>query len=434
MINRALFILIITTVMLSSIRATAQFSMPDNTYVGTEKQYWVDSVVGSGSTYTWKINNEIQYSGPLDRFSIIWNKVGTFFLEVQETSASNCQGEVKSGWVNVTEIPVLLITCPSIDIACAVKTVPEFTNLNAFLLAGGIIDHNCALDSTSFMQSAEVITGSAYPESYEITREYSVSDSCGNTTTCTIVISVPGVLSVVAVPTQLECYDNSTGKIDLTTSGGTPPYTFVWNNGETSEDISGLGTGINTVLVTDKNGCTTTSTTAITVENSLPIAGFIPNFVELMTYSFYNTSSYAETYSWSFGDDQTSTFANPRNTYADIGTYLVTLTVSNNCGTDVTSKELTVALPDLEFYNGFSPNGDRRNDYWEIPVLRYYPLNNVKIINRWGSVVWKTDNYSNTDNFWSGENLNGDNLPDGTYYYIINYGKVEKRGWVFIKR
>ncbi|MDA3880162.1 MAG: hypothetical protein PF436_07235, partial [Prolixibacteraceae bacterium] len=63
MINRTLYILIIATVMLSSIRATAQFSMPDNTFVGTEKQYWVDSVVGSGSTYTWRINNEIQYSG-----------------------------------------------------------------------------------------------------------------------------------------------------------------------------------------------------------------------------------------------------------------------------------------------------------------------------------------------------------------------------------
>jgi len=306
--------------------------------------------------------------------------------------------------------------------------------LNAFLLAGGSINHGCALDLTSFRKSSEVITGSGYPNFYTITREYSISDSCGNTSTCTIVIAVPSVLQVIAVPTQLTCDENSTGKINVTTSGGTPQYTFAWNNGETTEDLSGLGTGIYTVTVTDQNGCNKTIAITITAEGLWPIAGFIPNFVELMDYSFENTSSYGETYLWNFGDDQTSILADPMNTYADVGTYLVTLSVSNNCGTDVTSKEIMVTIPDLDFYNGYSPNDDGSNDSWEIPVLRYYPVNKVKIINRWGSEVWKTDNYSNADNFWSGKNMNGNNLPDGTYYYIINYGKVEKRGWVFVKR
>ncbi len=434
MINRTLLILIIAIGIFSSLRATAQFSMPDNTLVGTEKQYWVDSIVGSGASYTWKIDHIIQQTGPIDRFSIIWNKVGKFFIEVQETSANGCEGEVKSGWINVTGVPVLEIIEPLVDVACAVETVTVFSNLNDFLLAGGTINHSCAIDSASFMLSSEVITGSGYPDSYIITREYSISDNCGNTSTCTIVISVPAVLQVIAVPTQLTCEVNSTGKIDVTASGGTPPYTFAWNSGETSEDLSGLGTGIYTVTVSDMNGCTKTIATTISAEDLWPIAGFIPNYVELMDYSFVNTSSYAETYSWNFGDNQTSTLSDPVNTYSDIGTYLVTLTVSNNCGTDVTSKEITVTIPDLEFYNGYSPNDDGRNDYWEIPVLRYYPVNKVKIINRWGSEVWKTDNYSNSDNFWKGKNLNGNDLPDGTYYYIINYGKVEKRGWVFIKR
>ena len=50
---------------------------------------------------------------------------------------------------------------------------------------------------------------------------------------------------------------------------------------------------------------------------------------------------------------------------------------------------------DFEFYNGFSPNGDGKNDYWEIPMLEFYPNNTVTIINRWGVEVWKQDDYDN---------------------------------------
>jgi gliding motility-associated-like protein len=89
---------------------------------------------------------------------------------------------------------------------------------------------------------------------------------------------------------------------------------------------------------------------------------------------------------------------------------------------------------DLEFFNGFSPNGDGFNDYWRIPVLSYNPTNSVTIISRWGNEVWRADNYNNADVVWTGKNMNGDLLPDGTYYYIIVYGDIDKRGWVFIKR
>jgi gliding motility-associated-like protein len=88
----------------------------------------------------------------------------------------------------------------------------------------------------------------------------------------------------------------------------------------------------------------------------------------------------------------------------------------------------------FDFFNGFSPNGDGINDWWNIPILGKYPQNSVVIINRWGDEVWKRDNYDNNSVVFKGENMNGNELPDGTYFYIIQYGKIEKRGWVFIKR
>ena len=88
----------------------------------------------------------------------------------------------------------------------------------------------------------------------------------------------------------------------------------------------------------------------------------------------------------------------------------------------------------IDFFNGFSPNGDGINDWWNIPILNKYPINTVEIINRWGSEVWKKDNYDNKNIVFRGQNMNGEDLPDGTYYYTIHYNNIEKRGWVFIKR
>ncbi len=91
-----------------------------------------------------------------------------------------------------------------------------------------------------------------------------------------------------------------------------------------------------------------------------------------------------------------------------------------------------VETDDVDFFNGFSPNGDGINDYWKIPVLYKNPLNRVTIINRWGSVVWKNDNYDKVK--FEGKNMFNEDLPDGTYLYEILYGINLKKGWVFIKR
>lgn len=92
--------------------------------------------------------------------------------------------------------------------------------------------------------------------------------------------------------------------------------------------------------------------------------------------------------------------------------------------------------PEISFdsFNGFSPNGDGINDNWHVPILDQYKDNKVVILNRWGNEVWAGSNYDNKEVVFEGRNMNGDALPDGTYYYILQYNNIEKRGWVFIKR
>lgn len=111
-----------------------------------------------------------------------------------------------------------------------------------------------------------------------------------------------------------------------------------------------------------------------------------------------------------------------------------TYSISNHFLTQGFHQPNSMSEISFDFFNGFSPNGDGINDWWNIPALSYYSINSVEIINRWGSQVWRIDNYDNKNIVFRGENMKGEDLPDGTYYYTIKYNNIEKRGWVFIKR
>lgn len=70
----------------------------------------------------------------------------------------------------------------------------------------------------------------------------------------------------------------------------------------------------------------------------------------------------------------------------------------------------------------FSPNADDDNDLWIIEGLSSYPTYIVTIHNRWGSVIRR---YENNFESWDGTNQNGTELPDGTYYYVVQWGLGE---------
>lgn len=68
---------------------------------------------------------------------------------------------------------------------------------------------------------------------------------------------------ITAVINHNGCYVNSQGSIDLTVTGGVPPYTYVWNNGATTQDITGLTNGTYTVTITDSKSPTPSALTKI---------------------------------------------------------------------------------------------------------------------------------------------------------------------------
>ena len=85
-----------------------------------------------------------------------------------------------------------------------------------------------------------------------------VTDASGCTAMASATVGSPAQLRATSRVMDATCYDAANGSVDLTVSGGTAPYTYLWSNGATSQDLVALLAGTYSVTVTDANGCTTT--------------------------------------------------------------------------------------------------------------------------------------------------------------------------------
>jgi large repetitive protein len=105
------------------------------------------------------------------------------------------------------------------------------------------------------------------------------------------------------------------------------------------------------------------------------------------------------------------------------GMFTVTATSDKQCKT---TKSLEI-IPEILVFNGVSSNNDGQNEVFEIACIQDFPRNVVKIFNRQGTIVYQVNGYNNGDIAFKGISnqgisLLGTELPEGTYFYIIDKG------------
>lgn len=115
-------------------------------------------------------------------------------------------------------------------------------------------------------------------------------------------------------------------------------------------------------------------------------------------------------YQWSDGS-----LENPLM-FAEIGSYNVLVSDANECYSLLENIQIDRDLECIDMTNTFSPNNDGINDFWNLNFQNYDNLKLI-ILNKWGN---KIIDYSGNNSYqWDGKNIDGGDLPSGTYYYII---------------
>jgi gliding motility-associated-like protein len=133
--------------------------------------------------------------------------------------------------------------------------------------------------------------------------------------------------------------------------------------------------------------------------------------------------------------------------YTGFDTVVVTVcdaSVPALCSTDTIFITINEVVTGIVIPKGFSPNGDGINDNLEIKGIENFPDNNMKIFNRWGSIIYEADHYDNTSVKWEGTStgkmvIGDEKAPEATYFYILVYkdakGEEQKMvGYIYLNR
>lgn len=235
---------------------------------------------------------------------------------------------------------------------------------------------------------------------------------CSDTASHLMQVDASPVISIVPLTSTAFC-DGGSVQLDATLD---PNYTYSWTTGETTSTIVVDSSYYYHVDVTDiTNNCTASDSIEVVVF-PLPVAyaGIDTNVA--LGYSVILTGSGGSTYDWTPTTGLDNPFvANPICAPNATTTYTLTVTDLNGCSA---SDSVIVILNGdiiLTIYDIITPNGDGFNDTWYIENILNYPNNNLSVFNRYGQPVYEKTGYVND---WDGT-FNGDPLPDGAYYYVL---------------
>ena len=234
-----------------------------------------------------------------------------------------------------------------------------------------------------------------------------------------VVFPTPTV--TISADTAMACFNTAAA---LNAQSDYPQVTIDWSLGLSGNGIAYIFTQNQYVTATCALGaCTSRADSVyIIVDTEIPTAFAGDNQVICKQTSTTLAASGGDNYYWFSGEniatpDSISTEVSPTDTTV----YWVRVYLGACFSEDSLTVYIDRCLDDLPepIPNVFTPNGDSKNEVFYIQDIDYFRNNSLTIYNRWGAEVYSKQYYLNE---WEGQSNNGNRLPDGTYYYILDIG------------
>ncbi len=441
---------------------TKDFTVPDVCLADTHAQFTAISTIADNttSTYSWNFGDATRANAnnPNTATGLTvthkYTATGNYNVTLTITSAHGCVVDtVKQFTVNgsspQSKFVVLNPTtlCSNRDVFFVDSaSVPGFGNGSVTSVD---MFYDYANNPTVKVHYAHPTYGQLFRHTYpqdSLTHSYQVVMDAYSGGTCvnrsSQNITVLGVPTITFPAIANICENADPVQLNIVHHGpiGTPGAVFtgtgVGPTGIFNPAIAGVGTYTVKCIYTSANGCADTLSQTVTVEPVATVSAG-PDVVVLagghiQIKATATGSNLLYLWSPSAGLNRTDVLQPVASPTVNTRYTLTVISTNGGVSCPVTSTVTVSVLQAPVIPTSFTPNGDGINDTWIIQNLDTYPGATVDVYNRNGGKVFSSVGYSIP---WDGR-YNGANLPEGTYYYIIDpkNGRTKISGYVAIIR
>lgn len=212
-------------------------------------------------------NISVHAEGGVEPYNYTWNNgasgrslsnVAAGEYSVIVTDANGCQAT----YTDVIDQPAELIT--TIDAITNIRCYGENTGSIYVTVRDGVAPYEFEWSNGAKTEDIRDLPAGNYK--LKITQ----ANGCVSVLEASIEEPTPFEASITS-SSDIKCFGDMTGSVDIQAQGGEQPYRYAWSNGETTQNLAGIGANNYSVMVTDANGCLQTLSTEITEPNELQL-------------------------------------------------------------------------------------------------------------------------------------------------------------------
>lgn len=372
----------------------------------------------SNAVYEWKFDNTVIAGVTGNSYST--TNSGTYTASVR--NAYSCTGN--SNAISIKQVKQPAASFSEVTSSCLNEQI-QFENTSTYDATEPPIFH---WDFGDGSFSAEENPQHTYPEAGEFKVILQVgydNTICNDTYESIINVAANLELEIMvdgaSVPDGIfNLCDGNTAELSVDARDGQ----VEWSTGETTAKITINDQGIYNVISGKNTGCSSSDEIEVKLVNNVEIVITSGNQRIEGGESAQLGAEGAENYAWTPEESlDDPAIPNPLASPLETTEYTVVGTNSYGCNDSdvvIVYVDEKITIP-VEAPKAFTPNGDGQNDLWEISNIDVFDSCPIRIFNRRGQNVYEANQYSND---WDGI-LNGKELPEGAYYYVISCGSSE---------
>jgi gliding motility-associated-like protein len=409
-------------------RPTSTFTLSGNGGVclGQPITITPTATVSSGSITTWSWdlgNSQTPVNTNGNPFNVNYTPAGSYTVQLTTTSNNGCISLVTTRPVTINALPVADFALPTTAV-CMPGGATNFTNQSS-IAGGGTLSYQWSFGDGNTSTQTNPSNVYASIGNYPVTLVVTSAAGCTHSITKTMNNFVQKPIASFRVSPAEICQgaDNQFTDQSSAFTGTLQNWNWSFGDGTTSTATNPVkryslpGNYNVTLTVTNTAGCVSDPFAVPVIVHLQPVIDAGINYVvqqgtQLTLRATANSPTLLFQWSPPVGLSD-PTVLNPVLTAVQDQTY--TLTAIGDFGCRATDQMTVKILKLVTVPNVFSPNGDGIHDVWNIPNLADYPGSTVEVFNRYGQQIFYSIGYNTP---WNGTR-NGQALPAGTYYYIV---------------